>query len=425
MMININDISDILGLATLGMCFCLLIISVFRWATNYWLIRNSWEYLLFIFMIIAIAMWSVRPLLDNFPVNLLAWKWISLLTLVFFLSLYLLTLCHNTKESGSFKTPLIVIITTVFLCFLGLLQSDWQGQWWIIITIMVIAAIFIFNINLIIHLAKTDKSNFYKYIAVLLAGLAILITLDNVSVIVPQINTGTIYLAGGLLFVFSLGLYVMDQAYMHATRELEHRFQQMQDEFEAAVENVEDVVISLARTIDAKDRYTQGHAERVSQYAAFLGERLGMTDKEIENLRIGGLIHDIGKIGIDQNVLDKPGKLNPEERQQIEIHPVLGEEICSPLKSLQAVTNIIRNHHERLDGSGYPDGLQDNGIPLEVRIVSIVDVFDALTTDRSYRPAMSIDEALAIIRQEANQGKLDVSLVREFEVMLQEMFLLF
>lgn len=293
MMINVNNIPDVLSLATLGMCFCLLIISIFRWVSNYRLIRNTREY-----------------------------------------------------------------------------------------------------------------------------------TLDNVSAIVPQINTGTIYLAGGLLFVFSLGLYVMDQAYMHATRELEHRFQQMQDEFEAAVENVEDVVISLARTIDAKDRYTQGHAERVSQYAAFLGERLGMTDKQIENLRIGGLIHDIGKIGIDQNVLDKPGKLNPEERQQIEIHPVLGEEICSPLKSLQAVTNIIRNHHERLDGSGYPDGLQDYGIPLEVRIVSIVDVFDALTTDRSYRPAMSIDEALAIIRQEANQGKLDASLVGEFEVMLQDMFLL-
>ncbi len=313
----------------------------------------------------------------------------------------------------------------IFLCLLGLQQNGWQGQWWSIIAIIVTAVIFIFNINLIIHLAKTERSNYYKYIAVLLAGLTILITLDNISVIVPHINSKALYLMGGLLFSLSLGLYVMDQAYMHATRELEHRFKLMQDEFEATVENVEDVVISLARTIDAKDRYTNGHAERVSQYAAFLGERLGMTDKQLENLRIGGLIHDIGKIGIDQNVLDKPGKLNSEERQQIEIHPVLGEEICSPLKSLQDVTCIIRNHHERLDGSGYPDGLQGNGIPQEVRIVSIVDVFDALTTDRSYRPAMSIDEALVIIRQEANQGKLDVSLVREFEVMLQEMFLLF
>ncbi|MDD3271368.1 MAG: HD-GYP domain-containing protein, partial [Syntrophomonadaceae bacterium] len=194
--------------------------------------------------------------------------------------------------------------------------------------------------------------------------------------------------------------------------------------YEATVENIEDVVISLARTIDAKDRYTEGHTERVSQYAAFLGERLGMTDKQLENLRIGALIHDIGKIGIDQNVLNKPGKLTLEERQQIETHPILGEEICSPLKSLQDVTCIIRNHHERLDGSGYPDGLQGDEIPLEARIVSIVDVFDALTTDRSYRPAMSIEAALTIIRQEANEGKLDASLAREFEIMLQDMFLL-
>jgi putative two-component system response regulator len=248
--------------------------------------------------------------------------------------------------------------------------------------------------------------------------------LDNLSVIVPQVNTEPIYLAGGLLFVVSLGVYVMDQAYMHATLELEQRFQLVQHEYEATVETIENVVISLARTIDAKDRYTEGHTERVSQYAAFLGERLGMTDKQIDNLRMGALIHDIGKIGIDQNVLNKPGKLTPAERQQIESHPILGEKICSPLKSLQDVTCIIRNHHERLDGSGYPDGLQGEEIPLEARIVSIVDVFDALTTDRSYRKAMNINEALAILRAEADEGKLDASLVREFETVLQNMFLL-
>jgi putative nucleotidyltransferase with HDIG domain len=423
-MISINNLPDVLGVAILGMCFCLLIISVFRWVTNYYLIRNTLEYLLFIFLIIAFAMWSAKPLLDNFPVNILAWKWISLLVLALFFSLYFLTLRHNTEESYSFKTPLIVIIIMVFLCFWGLLRSNWQGQWWTLITIFTIAAILFFNVTLLINLAKAEQSNFYKYIAILLVGLTILITLDNLSVIVPQVNTEPIYLAGGLLFVVSLGVYVMDQAYMHATLELEQRFQLVQHEYEATVETIENVVISLARTIDAKDRYTEGHTERVSQYAAFLGERLGMTDKQIDNLRMGALIHDIGKIGIDQNVLNKPGKLTPAERQQIESHPILGEKICSPLKSLQDVTCIIRNHHERLDGSGYPDGLQGEEIPLEARIVSIVDVFDALTTDRSYRKAMNINEALAILRAEADEGKLDASLVREFETVLQNMFLL-
>ncbi|MDD2373047.1 MAG: HD-GYP domain-containing protein [Syntrophomonadaceae bacterium] len=424
-MVSIDNMPDVLGIAILGMCFCLLTISLFRWVTNYYLISNIREYLLFIFLVIAIALWSARPLLDSFPVNLLAWKWISLLAMALFLSLYFLTLRHNIEESYSFRIPLMVIVITILLCLFGLQQSNWQEQWWIIIiTIIAVAAILAFNISLIIHLAKTEQSNFYKYIAILLAGFTVLISVDNISSIVPQINIMAICLTGGLLFVVSLGVYVMDQAYMNATRELEQRFQLVQDKYEATVENIEDVVISLARTIDAKDRYTEGHTERVSQYAAFLGERLGMTDKQLENLRIGALIHDIGKIGIDQNVLNKPGKLTLEERQQIETHPILGEEICSPLKSLQDVTCIIRNHHERLDGSGYPDGLQGDEIPLEARIVSIVDVFDALTTDRSYRPAMSIEAALTIIRQEANEGKLDASLAREFEIMLQDMFLL-
>jgi len=211
-------------------------------------------------------------------------------------------------------------------------------------------------------------------------------------------------------------------AYLRAIRELKQSFIQVRKEYNTTVENIEDVVISLARTIDAKDRYTEGHTERVSQYALFLGERVGMTDEQLNNLRIGALIHDIGKIGIDQNVLNKPGILTQAERQQIESHPILGADICHPLASLHSVMPIIRNHHEKLDGSGYPDGLKGEEISLEVRIVSIVDIFDALTTDRSYRSAMSIEEALGIIRREAEQGKLDLFLVEEFEMVLHDMF---
>lgn len=226
-------------------------------------------------------------------------------------------------------------------------------------------------------------------------------------------------------FGICLGLLIYScfrWVHLRATRELQQRFLAVRQEYAATVENIEDVVISLARTIDAKDRYTEGHTERVSQYAVFLGERVGMNDRQLENLRIGALIHDIGKIGIDQNVLNKPGILTPEERKQIESHPIIGIEICSSLKSLQNAMVIIRNHHEKLDGSGYPDGLKGEEIPLEARIVTIVDIFDALTTDRSYRSAMSINEALDIIRQEALEGKLDYALVKEFENVLQDMF---
>ncbi|MGS0763902.1 HD-GYP domain-containing protein [Syntrophomonas curvata] len=222
----------------------------------------------------------------------------------------------------------------------------------------------------------------------------------------------------GCLIIFSW----VSWAYLCAIRELKQHFLAVRQEYAAAVENIEDVVISLARAIDAKDRYTEGHTERVSQYALFLGERMGMNEKQLKNLRIGALIHDIGKIGIDQNVLNKTSPLTPGERQQIESHPILGADICHPLNSLHDAMLIIRNHHEKMDGSGYPDGLKGDEIPLEVRIVTIVDIFDALTTDRSYRSALSINEALSIIRQEADEGKLDPVLVREFEIVLQDMF---
>lgn len=228
----------------------------------------------------------------------------------------------------------------------------------------------------------------------------------------------SIFGIGSCLIIFAW----VSWTYLGAIRELKQHFLAVRQEYAAAVENVEDVVISLARTIDAKDRYTEGHTERVSQYALFLGERVGLDEKQLKNLRIGALIHDIGKIGIDQNVLNKPSPLTPEERQQIESHPILGANICHPLNSLQDAMFIIRSHHEKLDGSGYPDGLKGDDIPLEVRIVSIVDIFDALTTDRAYRSAMSIDKALSIIRQEAGEGKLDSVLVREFEIVLQDMF---
>lgn len=202
---------------------------------------------------------------------------------------------------------------------------------------------------------------------------------------------------------------------------MNQKVEEARQELAVQMENIEDVVISLARTIDAKDKYTEGHTERVSQYAVFLGERLGLSDRDLETLRIGALIHDLGKIGIDLNILNKPGRLTEEEFEQIKLHPLLGQQICSPLKALQEVGDIIRHHHEKLDGSGYPDGLQGEQISQNARIVAIVDIFDALTTERSYRAALTVEEALSIMKQEADQGKLDSLLLEEFEALLSDL----
>lgn len=250
---------------------------------------------------------------------------------------------------------------------------------------------------------------------ILFAGLYLLSMLNHFSEIRPI----SLWVGSGLVML--LFLYSIDNVYYYSTRDLHERIDLLREEYAAEMEMVEDVVLSLARTIDAKDRYTQGHTERVSQYSIFLGERLGLNEKRLETIRVGALIHDIGKLGIDQDVLNKPGKLNEEERMHIESHPLMGIQICSPLKSFKEVEAIIRSHHEKLDGSGYPDGLFGDQISLETRIVTISDIFDALTTERSYRPALTAAHAIEIMKQDAQEGKLDKVLMLEFEAMLYEL----
>lgn len=230
--------------------------------------------------------------------------------------------------------------------------------------------------------------------------------------VLPFLTLSTVY---AMLDFYYLNLrYLFKKRINHLESEIEERIAQ-------EAEHVENVAISLARAVDAKDSYTEGHAERVSQYSVFLGERLGLPSDTLETLRIGALIHDIGKIGIDINVLHKAGPLNDEEFNHIKEHPAIGEQICMSLNSFGQIYHIIRHHHEKLDGSGYPDGLTAEDIEISTRIVTIADIFDALTTDRPYRKSMSIPDSLGILQKEAAQGKLDADLVCEFEIMFREM----
>lgn len=189
------------------------------------------------------------------------------------------------------------------------------------------------------------------------------------------------------------------------------RLKQFTDE----MDNAEMVLFSLALTIEAKDPYTEGHCDRLSKYSVALGEKLGLPEELRVALRRGGLIHDIGKLAVPEQILLKPGPLTPEERKIMEEHTVIGERICAPLRSFRHVLPIIRHHHERQDGSGYPDGLKGQQVPLTARILQITDIYDALTTDRPYRKALSVEKALAIMREEANRGWWDASVLDEFE----------
>ena len=185
---------------------------------------------------------------------------------------------------------------------------------------------------------------------------------------------------------------------------------------------VRSVVISLAHSIDSKHPSTSGHSDRIADYAVRLAESLQLDDDDVETLRMASLLHDIGKVGVPDSILAKPGALTLEERAIMNQHPILGENICAPLKSLRHVLPVIRHHHERLDGSGYPDGLRGSQIPLKARILQIADIYDALTTDRPYRQAMSPLDALQVLTREAACGWLDTALVDRFSALCTEGF---
>jgi putative two-component system response regulator len=184
------------------------------------------------------------------------------------------------------------------------------------------------------------------------------------------------------------------------------------------LERAESVLFALARSIEAKDPYTEGHCERLSDSSAWLGERVGLDAEEIIALRRAGIVHDLGKVAVPDSILLKPGPLTKEEWKVMRLHPIVGERICAPLKSFRKVLPIIRHHHEKWDGSGYPDGLKGENIPVTARVLQIVDVYDALTTDRPYRRALPSIQALEAIAAEVQKGWWDPALCAEFHRMV-------
>ena len=170
---------------------------------------------------------------------------------------------------------------------------------------------------------------------------------------------------------------------------------------------------ALALAIDAKDQTAQSHIRRVQVYAAGIAKALGMPDHEIQGVKTAALLHDIGKLAVPEHILSKPGPLTQEEFQKIRIHPQVGAEIISAVPFPYPVAPLILSHHERWDGKGYPQGLKGDEIPLGARILSVVDYFDALTSDRPYHRAMEHDAALALLEQEAGKA-LDPQVVATF-----------
>lgn len=191
------------------------------------------------------------------------------------------------------------------------------------------------------------------------------------------------------------------------------RIKRYTDELESA----ESVILSLALTVEARDPYTEGHCLRLARYGVALGERLGLSGEERAALRRGGYLHDVGKIGVPDSILLKPGPLTAAELIMIQQHTIIGERLCGDLRSLTAVRAIVRQHHERLDGSGYPDHLRGGAISVAAQIIGVVDSYDAMSTTRPYRAAMPASHAFAELVADMNLGRHSADLVRPFIAM--------
>ena len=190
---------------------------------------------------------------------------------------------------------------------------------------------------------------------------------------------------------------------------LRHRFDHTR--ITDSLDQAEGVILSLARAIEAKDDFTDGHVERVACYAAQIGHRLGLEAEEIRTLRQSGIVHDLGKIAVPDGILNRKGPLDDDEWRIVRRHPTVGYELLEPLGTFAPCLPCVRWHHECLDGTGYPDGLIGDAIPLAARILAVADRFDAITSTRPYRKALSANRAFDILIGEADEGKIDPALV--------------
>jgi len=168
---------------------------------------------------------------------------------------------------------------------------------------------------------------------------------------------------------------------------------------------------AILKAVEARDTYTRLHMARTAESACRVARRLGLSESQQQVIHCGALLHDSGKIGVPDHILNKPGRLSSYEFDVMKAHPVIGQHICGPMQPSPALIRVIRNHHERLDGTGYPDGLRGDQIPMATRIVCVTEIYDALSSNRPYRPAMGRDRVCDVLRQEAHHGWWDIDVV--------------
>ena len=242
---------------------------------------------------------------------------------------------------------------------------------------------------------------------ILMTGLAALVA--NLIAIVNWFRTGYLTFETSnqaeiqiaVIFMCFAGSYVASKLYNEITRQNYEYVKKLSKKNEQIERMTTQSITTFANALDAKDPYTEGHSERVSAYSTHLARELGLSEEEIDNIRLVALLHDIGKIGVPDSVLKKPGRLTDEEFGMMKLHTVVGSEIIKDINSIPGVVIGARYHHERYDGHGYPDGLKGEEIPFIARIIAVADAFDAMTSNRIYRKHLSTEQVLSELEKGA------------------------
>lgn len=314
-----------------------------------------------------------------------------------------------------------LIITDVPLLW-GEIIKGAPGKIYIVPTVIV-STVAIYEY--IIALSKYKKSAIYKkYLLIIFIGLAFGIISGVLELGFYNFNLNILKIPSIFTFGFFITIISIGATFFYRYNEIIYELQKVNKELKKFTEKVRietlDLLDLIISTIEARDRYTAGHSKRVTNYALMIADALKLSDNEKELLKQACLVHDIGKIGVPESILNKPSSLTEEEYNIIKKHPLIGVEILSHFHHFVKLLPYIYHHHERIDGRGYPNGLKGKNIPLLARIIAVADTFDALTSDRPYRKAMPLQQAIKIL-QEVSGSQLDELIVSEFVKRLKNM----
>jgi len=380
------------------------------------LIRNkrnilNLEYILFSLFCLAIGFWGLSPFLIKFNK---AHLWISTAFLITISSIYIFFITNKKY----IKISLFFVIASISLLYTSIhfkfhLYKNYPFYFSLLFSPYLITTFLI-----LLHYYIQYKSHLHLNLLLLAFLMSICGILEIIKVYYLKIDIpfstfgGFLFLAITIPLIIQKG-YLQKQGWIEYIRELKKREKLLAEKYIILKKAKLDAVTVLSQTIEAKDKYTKGHCVRVKKIAKTIGEEMKLNEEKLLFLEYGSLLHDIGKIGIPEKILKKPSSLTKEEFEIIKNHPDIGANILKTIDYFSPIIPMIKYHHENFDGTGYPEGLKGYEIPLEARILSISDKFDALTSKRPYRDAYTIPQALNII-QEISGTQLDPEIVNLF-----------